>query len=80
MTLFARLYVKVYILLTCDKHLHDRIITLKKGFLSFYFIMTYYLVCNNRNTTSVTSGAGAVFPSVSHEFSLVFSGVRVAHS
>jgi hypothetical protein len=30
MTLFARLYVRVDILLTCGKHVHDRIISLRE--------------------------------------------------
>jgi len=36
--LFARLYVRLDILLTCGKHLHDHIISVKVGFESMKLV------------------------------------------
>ena len=47
-------------------------------FLSSF--MTYHWVCNKSNMTSATCGVGTAYPSRAPEFSLVFSGVRVAWS
>jgi hypothetical protein len=40
-------------------------------------LLAYHLDCNKSNTTGVTSGTGTTYPSSAHEFTPVFSGVRV---
>ena len=40
-------------------------------------LLAYHLDCNKSNTAGVTSGAGTAYPSSTHEFTSVFSGVRV---
>ena len=40
--------------------------------------MTYLLVCNKSNTTSITIGAETVYPSRVHEFTSDLSGIRIA--
>jgi hypothetical protein len=42
--------------------------------------MTYHRVCNQINTTDVTSGAEIAHPSGAPEFTQVFSGDRVTQS
>ena len=42
--------------------------------------MTYHRVCNQINTTGVTSGTGTAHPYGVPEFTLGFSGVRVTRS
>ena len=36
--------------------------------------MTFHGMCNESNTTGASCGAGTVYPSRTHELSLVFSG------
>jgi len=43
-----------------------------------YSFMTYQRICTKSNTTGATLGAGIDYPSGAPEFTLVFSGVRVA--
>jgi hypothetical protein len=42
--------------------------------------ITYHRVCNLIKKTSATSGAGTSYPSGAHEFTLIFSGIRVSRS
>ena len=54
--------------------------TSRKDFTVLSSFMTYDRVCNQGNTTGVTSGARTAYPSEAPEFTPGFSGVRVARS
>ena len=54
--------------------------TYHKHFPVLSSFMTYHWLCNQINTTGVTSGSGIAYPSGTHEFISGFSRVRATRS
>ena len=74
----AKLFFKTFISL---KHLSDyRTVGLSdcRIIATAPYSCTYHRLCKKSNTTSATRVAGTANPSRAHEFTPVFSGVRVA--